>query len=165
MNPIAFRNAASVLPLCARIPFHSGFKTLSKDSMPYGAAASASAATDNAVMVRTFWFSSAKPCSMISTMLRRCGSVAQPIRMAICCTIFTPVCLACQLFLLWHTAFRNGRSAGTPSACATTANARAVVLRTYSSTLSMSGRMAAIIVAKPAAFARFPMISRPSTRA
>jgi len=29
----------------------------------------------------------------------------------------------------------------------------------------MSGRMVAIIVASPAAFARFEMISRPSTRA
>ena len=33
---------------------------------------------------------------------------------------------------------------------ATTANARAVVLRTYSSMLSISGRMVAIIVARPA---------------
>ncbi len=52
-----------------------------------------------------------------------------------------------------------------PSAEATTLNARAVVLRTYSSMLSMSGRMAAIICARPAALARLAMISRPSTRA
>ena len=51
--------------------------------------------------------------------------------MAICCTILMPVCRACQLFLLWHTAFRKGSSAGMPSADATTLNARAVVLRTY----------------------------------
>lgn len=37
--------------------------------------------------------------------------------------------------------------------------ARAVVLRTYSSTLSISGRMAAIMVARPAALARLAMIS------
>ena len=37
--------------------------------------------------------------------------------------------------------------------------ARAVVLRTYSSTLSMSGRIAAIMVARPAALARLAMIS------
>jgi len=61
----------------------------------------------------------------------RCGSTAQPSRMAICCTILMPVCRACQLFLLWHTALRNGSSAGMPSAEATTLNARAVVLRTY----------------------------------
>lgn len=34
-----------------------------------------------------------------------------------------------------------------------------MVLRTYSSTLSISGRMAAIMVASPAAFARLAMIS------
>ena len=34
-----------------------------------------------------------------------------------------------------------------------------MVLRTYSSTLSMSGRMAAIMVARPAALARLAMIS------
>uniref|UniRef100_A0A8W7PCR1 Uncharacterized protein n=1 Tax=Anopheles coluzzii TaxID=1518534 RepID=A0A8W7PCR1_ANOCL len=59
----------------------------------------------------------------------------------------------------------DGSSDGMPSADATTANARAVVLRTYSSMLSMSGRIVEIIVASPAAFARFEMISRPSTRA
>ena len=42
---------------------------------------------------------------------------------------------------------------------------RAVVLRTYSSMLSMSGRMVEIMVARPAALARLEMISRPSTLA
>lgn len=36
-----------------------------------------------------------------------------------------------------------------PRADATTAKARAVVFRTYSSTLSISGRIVEIIVAKP----------------
>ena len=102
---------------------------------------------------------------MMSTRDLRCGSTAHPSKMAICCAILIPVCLACHDFLLWHTALRNGSSAGTPRACATTANARAVVFLTYSSTLSMSGRIAAIMVANPAALARFEMISRPSTRA
>eukprot|EP00959_Pyramimonas_sp_CCMP1952_P072928 1524113-Pyramimonas_sp.AAC.1 len=62
-----------------------------------------------------------------------------------------PVWRACQDFFDWHTAFKKGSSAGMPSAEATTENARAVVLRTYSSMLSMSGRIAAIIVARPAA--------------
>ena len=53
------------------------------------------------------------------------------MRMAICWTILMPVCLACQLFLLLQTALRKGSRAGMPSAEATTANARAVVLRTY----------------------------------
>lgn len=52
-----------------------------------------------------------------------------------------------------------------PNAEATTANALAVVLRTYSSMLSISGRIVDIIVARPAAFAKFEMISLPSTRA
>ena len=47
--------------------------------------------------------------------------------------------------------FTPGSSAGIPRADATTAKARAVVLRTYSSRLSMSGRMVAIMVARPAA--------------
>ena len=92
------------------------------------------------------------PCSMISTRLLRWGSIAHPIRMAICCTILMPVCLACQDFLLRHTALRKGSSDGMPRADATTANARAVVLRTYSSMLSMSGRIVEIIVARPAAW-------------
>ncbi len=50
-----------------------------------------------------------------------------------------------------------------PSAEATTEKARAVVLRTYSSMLSMSGRIAAIMVASPAALDRLAMISRPCT--
>lgn len=76
-----------------------------------------------------------------------------------------PVCLACQDFLLLHTAFKNGNKDGMPKAEATTANALAVVLRTYSSILSISGLMVDIIVARPAAFAKLEMISRPSTRA
>ena len=102
---------------------------------------------------------------MISTSGRRCGSTEQPSRIEICCTILMPVWRACQLFLDWHTARKKGSSAGTPSADATTENARAVVLRTYSSTLSISGRIVAIMVARPAALERFEMISRPSTRA
>lgn len=81
----------------------------------------------------------------------RWGSTAQPSRMEICCTILMPVWRACHDFLLWHTALRKGRRAGMPRALATTEKARAVVLRTYSSMLSMSGRMAAIMVARPAA--------------
>jgi len=88
---------------------------------------------------------------MISTKLFKCGRIAHPKRMEICWTILMPVCLACHDFLLLHTAFKKGRSDGMPSADATTANARAVVLRTYSSMLSISGLMVEIIVAKPAA--------------
>lgn len=61
----------------------------------------------------------------------RCGRTAQPIWMAICCTILIPVCRACQLFLLMQTALRKGSSAGMPSACATTEKALAVVFLTY----------------------------------
>ena len=64
----------------------------------------------------------------------------------------------------WDT-LRKGSSDGIPSDDATTANARAVVFLTYSSMLSMSGRIVEIMVAKPAALARLEMISRPSTRA
>ena len=92
---------------------------------------------------------------MISTRARRWGSTEQPSRIAICCTILMPVWRACHDFFDWQTALRNGSSAGTPSADATTEKARAVVLRTYSSTLSMSGRIVAIIVARPAACARW----------
>ena len=77
--------------------------------------------------------------------------MAQPMRIAICCTIFIPVCLACQDFLLLHTAFKKGNNEGMPRAEATTAKALAVVLRTYSSMLSISGLMVEIIVASPAA--------------
>lgn len=91
------------------------------------------------------------PCSIISTKLRRWGRIAQPIRMAICCTILMPVCLACQDFLLLQTAFKKGNREGMPRADATTAKARAVVFLTYSSMLSISGRIVEIIVAKPAA--------------
>ena len=61
----------------------------------------------------------------------KCGSMAQPSRMEICCTILMPVWRACQLFLLIHTALRKGSRAGMPRAEATTLNALAVVLRTY----------------------------------
>lgn len=91
--------------------------------------------------------------------------MAQPIKMAICCTILIPVCLACQDFLLRQTAFKNGSSEGIPRADATTANALAVVFRTYSSMLSISGLIVEIIVANPAAFAKLEIISLPSTRA
>lgn len=80
-------------------------------------------------------------------------------------THFLPVCLACHDFLLRQTAFKNGNNEGIPRALATTANARAVVLRTYSSILSISGLIVEIIVAKPAALAKFDIISRPSTLA
>jgi len=83
------------------------------------------------------------PWRMISTRLLRCGSTAQPINML--------VCLACHDFLLRHTAFKKGSSEGIPRAEATTANALAVVLRTYSSMLSISGLIVEIIVARPAA--------------
>ena len=73
------------------------------------------------------------------------------MRMAICCTILMPVCRACQDFLLLHTALRKGSSEGMPRADATTAKALAVVFLTYSSMLSMSGRMVEIMVARPAA--------------
>ena len=52
-----------------------------------------------------------------------------------------------------------------PSAEATTAKALAVVFLTYSSEWSMSGLMVEIMVARPAALARFAMISLPSTLA
>ena len=58
-----FRKAARPLPRCIRMPFQSGFKTLSNDSMPYGVAASARAARANAVIVRTFCCSSTNPAS------------------------------------------------------------------------------------------------------
>ena len=54
------------------------------------------------------------PCSMISTRFLRWGSMAHPMRMAICCTILIPVWRACQDFLDLHTAFRKGSSAGMP---------------------------------------------------
>ena len=77
-------------------------------------------------------------------------------------TLYVGAARTCQDFFDRQTALRKGSSAGTPSADATTENARAVVLRTYSSMLSMSGRMAAIIVANPAALDRLAMISRPA---
>uniref|UniRef100_A0A1A9UHZ7 Uncharacterized protein n=1 Tax=Glossina austeni TaxID=7395 RepID=A0A1A9UHZ7_GLOAU len=130
-----------------------------------GVAASAKAAIARAVIVRTFCCSSTRPCSIISTKAFKCGRIAQPIRIAICCTILIPVWRACQDFFDLQTALRNGNNDGIPRAEATTANARAVVLRTYSSILSISGRIVEIIVAKPAALAKFEIISRPSTLA
>lgn len=76
-----------------------------------------------------------------------------------------PVCLAYQDFLVWQTAFKNGIRAGIPKEEATTAKALAVVFLTYSSLWSISGLIVVIIVAKPAAFAKFEMISLPSTLA
>ena len=75
--------------------------------------------------------------------------------------ILIPVCLACHDFLDWHTALKKGRREGMPNAEATTAKALAVVFLTYSSEWSMSGRMVEIMVASPAAFAKFEMISLP----
>lgn len=49
------------LPLCCLIPFQRGFSTESKDSIPYGVAASARAAIARALMVRTFCCSSTRP--------------------------------------------------------------------------------------------------------
>ena len=49
--------------------------------------------------------------------------MAQPIKIAICCTILIPVCLACHDFLLLQTAFKKGSNDGIPRAEATTANA------------------------------------------
>ena len=49
------------------MPFQRGSRTSSNDSMPYGAAASASAAMVKEVMVLTFWFSSTRPCFTMST--------------------------------------------------------------------------------------------------
>jgi len=72
--------------------------TESKASIPYGVAASARAAKANAVIVLTFVYSSASPCSMISTSDFKCGKMAHPIRIAIYCTILIPVCLAYQFF-------------------------------------------------------------------
>ena len=63
------------------------------------------------------------PFSMISTRFFRCGRMAQPMRIAICCIILMPVCRACHDFLLRQTALRKGSSEGMPRAEATTANA------------------------------------------
>ena len=76
-----------------------------------------------------------------------------------------PVCRACQDFFDLQTAFKKGKSEGIPKDEATTAKALAVVLRTYSSILSISGLMVEIIVANPAALAKLEIISRPSTLA
>ncbi|KAJ0555257.1 hypothetical protein HanRHA438_Chr07g0288981 [Helianthus annuus] len=54
IKPIAFKNAAKTFPRRDRIPFHKGLRTESKLSIPYGAAASASAASDKAAIVLTF---------------------------------------------------------------------------------------------------------------
>ncbi len=83
--------------------------------------------------------------------MNKCG-IQERTKTKICWT--PPPPLTCQLFLDMHTALRKGRRAGIPRADATTEKALAVVLRTYSSMLSMSGRMAAIIEARPAAYCR-----------
>ena len=75
------------------------------------------------------------------------------------------MCLACQDFLDWQTALKKGSKEGIPKAEATTAKARAVVFLTYSSEWSISGLIVEIIVANPAAFAKFDIISLPSTLA
>ena len=41
-------------------------------------------------VAHTFCCSSVRPCSIISTRDLRCGRIAQPMRMAICCTILMP---------------------------------------------------------------------------
>ena len=66
MYPIAFKKAAKPLLRCMLIPSHKGTKTDSKASMPYGVAASANAAIAKAVIILTFYYSSLKPCSIIS---------------------------------------------------------------------------------------------------
>lgn len=70
---------------------------------------------------------------MVSTSCFRYGKTEHPIKIAICWTILTPVCLAYQLFLLEHTAFKKGKIVPIPNALATTANALDVVFLTNSS--------------------------------
>ena len=70
-----------------------------------------------------FNYAIALPCSIISTRFRKCGKIAQPIRIAICWTILMPVWRACHDFLLRHTAFKKGSREGIPRADATTAKA------------------------------------------
>ena len=69
IKPIAFRKAAKALPLYIEIPSQRGIKIDSKASIPYGLEASAKAEIAKAVIVRTFYSSSFKPCSIISTKL------------------------------------------------------------------------------------------------
>lgn len=83
INPIAFKKAASALPLYYEIPSIKGIKTESNASIPYGFAASARADKARAVIVLTFYSSSFKPCSMISTKFFKCGRTAHPIKIAI----------------------------------------------------------------------------------
>ena len=118
-----------------------GLSTSSNDSMPYGAAASASAAKLRVVRVLTFCCSSDRPWAMQLTRYHKWGKTAHPIMMAICCTMRMPVWRACHNFLLRQTALRKGSKDGIPSAEATTEKARAVVFRTYSSAWSISGHM------------------------
>lgn len=73
---------------------------MSKASIPYGVAASAKAAKAKAVIVFTFVYSSFNPWSIISTKLLKCGKTAHPNKIATYYTIFIPVCLAYQFFLL-----------------------------------------------------------------
>jgi len=127
MKPKHLRNDASPFPSYTVIPYHNVCKTDANAYIPYGLAAYASDANVSAVIVLIACYSSRNPCSIISTRLLRCGSIAQPIKTAICCTILMPVCHACQLFLDWHTAFKNGSICGIPSENATTAKALAVV--------------------------------------
>ncbi len=108
MYPIAFKNAANPLLLCIYIPSHNGISTDSNASIPYGVAASAKAAIDNAVIVLTFCYSSLNPPSTISTIFFKWGKTAHPIKIAIYYIILIPVCLAYQDFLDWQTALKKG---------------------------------------------------------
>jgi len=84
IKPIAFKNAARLFPLNYVIPSQSGISTLAKASIPYGAEASARAASARLVIVLTLFCSSFKPCSIISTRDLKCGRIAHPMRIAIC---------------------------------------------------------------------------------
>mmetsp|Transcript_439 Transcript_439/g.3293 ORF Transcript_439/g.3293 Transcript_439/m.3293 type:complete len:223 (+) Transcript_439:3337-4005(+) len=161
----ALMKAERTFPLCSCKPSQRGERTFSNDSPPYGADASASAPIARAETVLTLTFSSDRQGSTISSMALRCGRTPHPTRMLVCWTTLIPVCLACHDFLLLQTAFKKGRRDEIPSALATTLNALAVVLRTYSSGSSMSGRMEAIMLATPAALARLEMTCLPSTLA
>ncbi|KAH3680555.1 hypothetical protein WICPIJ_008246 [Wickerhamomyces pijperi] len=139
-----------------------GSRTHSNDSIPYGDAASAKEANEFAVTTRTESCSSVKLEATLWTKPVRCGNTPHPIIKAICWTILTPVCLTCQDFFDLQTAFKNGNNAVTPKALPTTARALEVILRTYSSSWSMSGLSVEIMCGRPTALARLEMISRPS---
>ncbi len=119
----------------------------------------------NAVWDFTFFWGSYKPCFIVSTSCLRWGNIEQPIKIAICWIILIPVCRAYQLFLLVHTAFKNGKSDPTPNALATTAKALDVAFLTNSYLWSISGLITVIIVGSPAAFAKLLIIYLPSTLA